>query len=59
MRWPAGSASGLLVAGGNAAGFEASQLNTPLGLCFDVNGGLVIADSRNMRVQNFAISYRE
>lgn len=59
MHWPANSAYGLLVAGSNAAGLEANLLNTPLGLCFDRNGGLVIADFRNMRVQNFFISCRE
>ncbi|CAF3767139.1 unnamed protein product [Rotaria sp. Silwood1] len=55
MRWPRGSKSGSLIAGGHEPGSQSDQLNYPTGLLFDFDGNLYVVDSRNHRVQKFAI----
>jgi gliding motility-associated-like protein len=45
--------NGIVVAGGNGNGFNANQLSSPTGVCFDAQGNLYVADADNYRIQEF------
>jgi DNA-binding beta-propeller fold protein YncE len=55
MRWLKGATQGNVVAGGNGQGAQPTQFNAPLGLSFDRQGNLYVADYGNHRVQKFYI----
>jgi len=56
MRWCEGSKEGTIVVGGNGDGKESNQLNYPVGLSFDEQGNLYVADNGNNRIQKFEVS---
>ncbi|CAF5087513.1 unnamed protein product, partial [Rotaria socialis] len=56
MRWVQGAKQGTLLVGGNSRGAEANQLGSPLGLSFDRQGNLYVAEYGNNRVQRFSIA---
>ena len=51
QKWAPGAAEGVTVAGGNGAGFAASQIYYPQGVYVDSKGNIFIADTYNYRVQ--------
>jgi sugar lactone lactonase YvrE len=56
MRYTLNSTVGTLVAGGNAAGTNSTQLNSPRGLCFDSStNSLLIANSNSHNVVRWII----
>ena len=54
-RWKKGATQGEIIVGGNDAGNQANQLNSPVGLYIDTHGNLFVADYNNHRVQRFSI----
>ncbi|CAF3373078.1 unnamed protein product [Rotaria socialis] len=56
MRWTQGDKKqGTVIVGGNGQGEGANQFNIPVGLSFDRQGNLYVADRNNNRVQRFSI----
>jgi sugar lactone lactonase YvrE len=56
MRWYKDAATGQIIAGKpHGTGSGASEMNEPEALSFDSHGNLYVADSRNHRIQRFAI----
>jgi sugar lactone lactonase YvrE len=55
MRWVKGSSQGSVIAGGNGFGGQSNQLGNPVGLSFDRQGNLYVAEHYNHRVQKFEI----
>jgi sugar lactone lactonase YvrE len=56
QKFPAGSTSAdtaITVAGGNGAGFGATQLSAPTGVFVDAAGVIYVADQANHRIQQF------
>ncbi|CAF4278143.1 unnamed protein product, partial [Adineta steineri] len=53
MRWCEGKEEGEVVVGGNSKGNQSSQLNGPVGISFDGEGNLYVADYFNHRIQKF------
>ncbi|CAF3938807.1 unnamed protein product, partial [Rotaria sp. Silwood1] len=53
--WCEGKEEGEIVVGGNGGKHKPNQLNGPMGLSFDDEGNLYVADSFNHRVQKFEI----
>lgn len=49
--------TGLIVAGGNGAGNNANQLNTPFDVYVDDNGNVYVSDHMNYRVQRWSPPY--
>ncbi|CAF4119142.1 unnamed protein product [Rotaria sp. Silwood2] len=56
VRWPRGATSGSVIAGGHGEGSQSDQLSSPTDLAFDLDGNLYVVDSKNFRVQKFAIA---
>jgi streptogramin lyase len=54
FKYTPGSATGIVVAGGNGNGNAPNQLNGPVGVCVDVLGNIYVADWNNQRVQKWA-----
>ena len=54
LRWTLNDTTATVVAGGQGAGSNASQLNTPSAVYVDRNGSMVVSDSGNYRAQYFA-----
>ncbi|CAF3806299.1 unnamed protein product, partial [Rotaria socialis] len=56
MRWTRGDKTqGTVIVGGNGSGKAANQFSSPVGLSFDRQGNLYVADFTNHRVQRFSI----
>ncbi|CAF4876507.1 unnamed protein product [Rotaria socialis] len=56
MRWTQGDKKqGTVIVGGNGEGAGANQFNVLVGLSFDRQGNLYVADNNNDRVQRFSI----
>ncbi|CAF4189199.1 unnamed protein product, partial [Adineta steineri] len=56
MRWHEGKEEGEIVVGGNSKeGNQSNQLNGPLGISFDDERNLYVADCSNHRIQKFEI----
>ncbi|CAF3486481.1 unnamed protein product [Rotaria socialis] len=56
MRWTQGDKKqGTVIVGGNGEGAGTNQFNVPIGLSFDRQGNLYVADYNNKRVQRFSI----
>ncbi|CAF3408484.1 unnamed protein product [Rotaria socialis] len=56
MRWAQGDKKqDTRIVGGNGRGEGANQFNDPIGLSFDRQGNLYVADTNNHRVQQFSI----
>jgi sugar lactone lactonase YvrE len=55
MCWSSGSKEGRVVVGGNGKGQGSNQLNSPIGLLFDRENNLYVADCVNDRIQRFDI----
>jgi hypothetical protein len=55
MRYSKGITHGTEIIGGNGAGTQSHQLNTPSGLSLDRYGHLYVVDRENCRVQRFSI----
>jgi sugar lactone lactonase YvrE len=56
MRWCKGAKEGTIVVGGNGKGKQSNQFNGPVGLSFDRQGNLYVADYWNRRIQKFEIN---
>ncbi len=54
VKYPAGSTTGVVVAGNNGQGSANNQLNFPYGIFVDASGNLFIADRGNHRVMRWA-----
>jgi hypothetical protein len=55
MCWCEGLKEGTIVVGVNVRGQEANQLHVPVGLSFDVEGNVYVADCLNDRIEKFVI----
>ena len=53
LKWSPGDSNGTLIAGGQGPGMNATQLNSPIVVCVDINENVYVADSSNYRVQYF------
>lgn len=53
LKWLPGDSSGILVAGGQGPGSNATQLEKPSKVCVDQNENIYVADLRNHRIQYF------
>ncbi|CAF4965525.1 unnamed protein product, partial [Rotaria magnacalcarata] len=52
-----GAKKGSIVVGGNGYGNESNQLFYPMGLSFDQQRNLYVADSANNRIEKFEIDF--
>ncbi|CAF4222914.1 unnamed protein product, partial [Adineta steineri] len=55
MRWCEEKEEGEIVVGGNGQGNQLNQLDRPMGLSFDGEGNLYVADYYNHRIEKFEI----
>ena len=56
LKFPSNSTSstnGIIVAGGNGSGSNANQLRSPVGITFDSDGNMYVADNGNERILKF------